>query len=114
MTRNTALFWSGTLTALIMMLILGLVYGSGRIAAAAQATKAPVVSTDVAALQQQVRDYQAQLTQANADLAAAAAQIQQLQGLSSRRSGDIQSRDRRFPIVPNTPNFPSEQGGFDD
>jgi hypothetical protein len=113
MPRKTALFLSGIITAFILMVVVGLVYGANRYGAAAAApanpaavaaalasdtaapaqlannsgTGAAASAADVAALQAQVQQYKQQLQQAYSDLQQAYDQIQTMNNTLSQGQG---------------------------
>ncbi len=100
MKRKMALIVSGVVTAVVMVVAIGLLQLSGRFNNAAQAAPVKAVasqatindSTDVATLQAEVAAYQAQLQQAYSDLQQAYSQIQALSGANGNGSRGLRSR----------------------
>jgi len=93
MKRKTALIVSGVVTAVVMVVAIGMLQLSGRFSNAAQAASVKAIagqatinnSTDVATLQAEVAAYQAQLQQAYTDLQQAYNQIQALSSANGAR-----------------------------
>lgn len=128
MQHKTAMLLSGAITAFVLMVVIGLVYGANRFgASAAPATPSPSAqvapdnprsnSAEVATLQAQIQQYRSELQQAYSDLQAAYNQINaqnsaQAQGGGTRRFGGGE-REHEFSGKPPL-NQPSFGQGSDD
>ncbi len=108
MPRKTAMLLSGTITAFVLMVVIGLVFSANQLGSIPVAQAAPANnnaanasannSADVTALQQQVQTYKSQLQQAYSDLQQAYDQINQLQQavqtMQAQGQGGFRSRQR--------------------
>jgi hypothetical protein len=100
MKRKMALIMSGVVTAVVMVVVIGLLQLSGNFSNVAQAAPVKAAasqatinnSTDVATLQAEVAAYRAQLQQAYADLQQAYNQIQALSGANGNGSRGLRGR----------------------
>ncbi len=109
MPRKTTMLLSGIITAFVLMVVVGLVYGADRYGAAAAGASATAITTtaaavdpgaptannqanadaaaQIAALQNQVQQYKQQLQQAYSDLQQAYDQIQTMNNYLSQSQG---------------------------
>ncbi len=135
MPRKTAMIVSGAITAFVLMVVLGLVYGSNQLAAAAGAAtpQAPIAAqaqaaagaqgspaasdpglqdkdAEIAQLQAEVQAYKQQLDQATTQLQDAYNQLQSLANTQNSQGGRRRFRDSEGGFEIGSEGSPLGQG----